>query len=43
MSRTTQKTKIEKVSEKINAKYKADFNLVLYWHFQTVKEEWMED
>jgi hypothetical protein len=33
----------EKAKELIAIKYKAETNLVLYWHFQTIKEELFND
>jgi len=32
-------TNTEKASQMIQRKYKADYDLVLYWHYQTIKEE----
>jgi hypothetical protein len=36
---TIQKTRQEKIKDIIKAKAKADVDLVLYWHFQSIKLE----
>ena len=30
---------IEKAKEMIQRKYKDDYDIVLYWHYQSIKEE----
>jgi len=30
---------IEKAKEMIQRKYKADYDIVLYWHYQSIKDE----
>jgi hypothetical protein len=32
-------TNSEKAKDMIERKYKADYDLVLYWHYQSIREE----
>ena len=43
MTYTIQKTRFEKIKDIQKAKSKADFDLVLYWHFKTIEKELFED
>jgi hypothetical protein len=36
----TQQTKQEKIKTFYLAKQKADTDLILYWHYQTIKKSW---
>ena len=38
-----QKTQAEKSQEFINAKFKCDKSIILYYHFETIKHELIED
>lgn len=37
------KTKLEKLQDYMNFKYKADKDIILYYHFLTVKEDLKKD
>jgi hypothetical protein len=43
MTYTINKSKNEKIQDLINAKAKADYDIVLYYHFQSIKEEIYKD
>jgi hypothetical protein len=43
MTYTTNKSRNEKIQDTIKAKTKADYDIVLYWHFQSIKEETFKD
>jgi hypothetical protein len=43
MTYTMNKTKNEKIQDTIKTKTKADYDIVLYYHFQSIKEETFKD
>jgi hypothetical protein len=43
MTYTINKSRNEKIQDIIKAKTKADYDIILYWHFQSIKEEIFKD
>jgi len=43
MEYLTEGRKTERIDKLINFKYKADVDLVLYWHYLTIKDQLLKD